>query len=118
MRAGLPAVCAAGDCRITGLAISIALPSLPAPAPAQGGRIPPSRCLLRQYLLFICLQVIGNKYESFTAMLIEGQEASVALDELGLKRYCCRRHLLTHVDLIDKLLSFHTFHRKDEGFKR
>jgi DNA-directed RNA polymerases I, II, and III subunit RPABC5 len=23
------------------------------------------------------------------------------LDELGLKRYCCRRHLLTHVDLIE-----------------
>lgn len=23
------------------------------------------------------------------------------LDELGLKRMCCRRHMLTHVDLID-----------------
>ena len=24
-----------------------------------------------------------------------------ALDELNLKRYCCRRHMLTHVDLVD-----------------
>tara|TARA_B110001469_G_C9302562_1_gene164409 strand:+ start:29 stop:265 length:237 start_codon:yes stop_codon:yes gene_type:complete len=24
-----------------------------------------------------------------------------ALDKLGLKRYCCRRHLITHVDLIE-----------------
>ncbi len=24
-------------------------------------------------------------------------------EELGLKRYCCRKHLLTHVDLIDKI---------------
>ena len=24
-----------------------------------------------------------------------------ALDELNLMRYCCRRHMLTHVDLID-----------------
>tara|TARA_Y100001970_G_C13705120_1_gene589127 strand:- start:38 stop:262 length:225 start_codon:yes stop_codon:yes gene_type:complete len=24
-----------------------------------------------------------------------------ALDELNLTRYCCRRHMLTHVDLID-----------------
>ena len=24
-----------------------------------------------------------------------------AMDQLGLKRYCCRRHLLTHVDLIE-----------------
>ena len=25
------------------------------------------------------------------------------LVELGLKRYCCRKHMLTHVDLIDKI---------------
>lgn len=26
------------------------------------------------------------------------------MDILGLKRYCCRRMLMTHVDLIEKLL--------------
>lgn len=25
------------------------------------------------------------------------------LDELGLDRYCCRRHMLAHVDIIDNL---------------
>lgn len=25
------------------------------------------------------------------------------LNELGLKRYCCRKHMLTHVDLIEKI---------------
>ena len=25
------------------------------------------------------------------------------LNELGLKRYCCRKHMLTHVELIDKI---------------
>ena len=29
-----------------------------------------------------------------------------ALDALGLKRYCCRRTLLAHVDLIEKLLNY------------
>ena len=23
------------------------------------------------------------------------------MDELGLKRYCCRRHILTHCDLVE-----------------
>ena len=26
-----------------------------------------------------------------------------ALNELGLTRYCCRKHMLTHVDLMDKI---------------
>lgn len=25
------------------------------------------------------------------------------LEQLGLFRYCCRKHMLTHVDLIDKI---------------
>lgn len=29
----------------------------------------------------------------------EGQ----VLDYLKLKRYCCRKHMLTHVDLLDKI---------------
>jgi hypothetical protein len=28
------------------------------------------------------------------------------MDQLGLNRYCCRRMMLTHVDLIEKLLRY------------
>lgn len=28
------------------------------------------------------------------------------MDQLGCKRYCCRRMVMTHVDLIEKLLRY------------
>ena len=30
-------------------------------------------------------------------------EENKVLNALGLKKYCCRKHMLTHVDLIDKI---------------
>lgn len=77
---------------------------------------------------FTCGKVIGNKWESYLGLLqaeyTEGYVlysnlwmtwssfinvccfCSDALDALGLKRYCCRRMLLGHVDLIEKLLNY------------
>lgn len=55
---------------------------------------------------FTCGKVTGNKWEPYQKMLNEGISEKVALDKLGLKRYCCRRILLTHVDIIDKLLEY------------
>jgi DNA-directed RNA polymerase subunit N (RpoN/RPB10) len=39
-------------------------------------------------------------------MLNEGKSPGEALDKLGLKRYCCRRVILGHVELIDDLLKY------------
>jgi DNA-directed RNA polymerase subunit N (RpoN/RPB10) len=38
------------------------------------------------------------------AIICLTQHDSEAMDQLGLKRYCCRRMIMTHVDLIEKLL--------------
>lgn len=83
--------------------------------PPKGGRcqginsvmIIPVRCVT-------CGKVVGDKWRWFESKLKdEAPEEATAteqssrrarlLDELGLKRMCCRRHLLTTVDVMDKI---------------
>ena len=73
----------------------------------------PIRCMT-------CGKVIGDLYQEYlkrttdytdehtelntidmNSKVVQKTKKGVVMDELGLKRYCCRRHLLTHVDLID-----------------
>jgi DNA-directed RNA polymerase subunit N (RpoN/RPB10) len=68
---------------------------------------------------FTCGKVLGDKYEWFTneikknkdktepeildvsANTIQKTQHGKLLDQLQLNRYCCRRVMLGHVDLID-----------------
>jgi DNA-directed RNA polymerase I, II, and III subunit RPABC5 len=54
---------------------------------------------------FTCGKVIGNKWENYLKLKEEYDE-KIALDKLKLNRYCCRRMLLSHVELIEKLLEY------------
>ena len=54
---------------------------------------------------FTCGKVTGNKWEPYKEYIKIMTQAE-ALDKLGLKRYCCRRMITTHVDLIDKILLY------------
>lgn len=55
---------------------------------------------------FSCGFVCGNKWLQWVEMMQNDWTKEDSLDSLGLKRLCCRRMLLTHIDLIDKLLEF------------
>ncbi len=62
---------------------------------------------------FTCGKIIADKYEEYKVRYDEykrtmdsGEKPKETpkqiLDELGVDRYCCRRMLLTHVELIDE----------------
>jgi DNA-directed RNA polymerase I, II, and III subunit RPABC5 len=68
--------------------------------------IVPVRC-------FSCGKVVGDKWEAYLALLEEDVTEGQALDRLKLKRYCCRRMILTHVDLIEKFLRYNPLEKKE-----
>ncbi len=55
---------------------------------------------------FTCGSVIGDKWEEFSQRVAQGEDPGEVLDSLGVKRYCCRRMFLTHVELADIELAF------------
>ena len=55
---------------------------------------------------YTCGKVIAQYYDDYLEGLKEGKSASELLDSFGLERYCCRRMLITHVELIDDILTF------------
>lgn len=61
--------------------------------------MPPVRC-------FTCGALIGDKFEDYQAKVSAGKKPGAVLDELGVKRYCCRRMFLSHVDIVDEVISF------------
>jgi DNA-directed RNA polymerase subunit N len=59
----------------------------------------PIRCIT-------CGKLLGDKYDEFEQRVKKGESPASVLDELGVKRYCCRRMLLTSVDLMDEVMKF------------
>ena len=56
---------------------------------------------------FSCGKVVGDKWEPFSQRVAAGEPPRDVLDDLGVERYCCRRMLLSHVELVDEILKFH-----------
>ncbi len=56
---------------------------------------------------FTCGKVVGGKWEDFARRVKEGEDAGKVLDDLGITRYCCRRMLLSHVEIIDEIIKFY-----------
>jgi len=56
---------------------------------------------------FTCGKMVGDKWEEYDRRVKSGEVASKVLDDLGLTRYCCRRMLLSNVEIIDNVLKYY-----------
>lgn len=55
---------------------------------------------------YSCGKVIGNLYEQYQKLLDDDYTEAEALDALKLDRFCCRRMILSHIDLVDDLIPY------------
>ncbi len=55
---------------------------------------------------FSCGKLIAHVYEDFKEMTEKGEPAEEVFRKLGIKRFCCKRMIIGHVELIDELLRF------------
>lgn len=61
--------------------------------------IVPVRC-------FTCGSLIGDKWYEYARRVSNGEDPGKVLDDLGVKRYCCRRMFLSHTEIIDKIILY------------
>ncbi|MHA1217405.1 MAG: DNA-directed RNA polymerase subunit N [Candidatus Heimdallarchaeaceae archaeon] len=55
---------------------------------------------------FTCGTLIADKWDEFKIQIEEGENPEKTLDKLNVKRWCCRRMLVSHIDLIEDFLPF------------
>ncbi len=55
---------------------------------------------------FTCGKVIGEIYENFLQRVEMGEKSDEVLDTLGLDRYCCRKMIIAHADLISEVIPY------------
>jgi len=55
---------------------------------------------------FTCGKLIGDKYEAYKERVELGEKPGDVLDDLGITRYCCRRMIISHVDLMDQVIQY------------
>lgn len=54
---------------------------------------------------FSCGTVLAHLYDRYKE-LSKTKSAEEALDDLGVRRYCCRRMFISHVDIVNQVIKY------------
>ncbi|MEM4417935.1 MAG: DNA-directed RNA polymerase subunit N [Nitrososphaerota archaeon] len=63
---------------------------------------------------FSCGALIAHKWESYQSRVEAGEPPGKVLDDLHVKRYCCRRMFLSAVDVMKEIVEFYTKYGRAE----
>ena len=55
---------------------------------------------------FTCGKVVGDLFEKYVQRVEMGEEPAEILDTMDLKRYCCRKMILSHADLMEEVMHY------------
>lgn len=64
---------------------------------------------------FTCGSLIADKHKAYLDGVESGSGQGEALDAAGVKRYCCRRMLLTSMETVKQIIPFYeAMHRRHQ----
>jgi len=55
---------------------------------------------------FSCGKLIAHVYQPYLEKIEKGELSEDAFKSLGIERFCCKRMIVSHVELIGDLLKF------------
>jgi len=53
---------------------------------------------------FTCGALVGDKFYEFKDKVTKGEQPTKVLDDMGIKRYCCRRMIVAHSEITDEII--------------
>ncbi len=62
--------------------------------------------MIIQIRCFSCGKPVGHLWEDYKKRTEKGEDRKKVLDDLELKRYCCRQTLMGHIDLLEVAAHF------------
>ncbi|MEE2601252.1 MAG: DNA-directed RNA polymerase subunit N [Thermoproteota archaeon] len=64
---------------------------------------------------FTCGNLIADKFEDYQNRVRSGEKPAKILDSMDIKRYCCRRMLLTTLESIQQIVPFYeAIHKRNQ----